>query len=174
MTFRSGKRHRVQESHTSKSVQKLASKLQLFTKNVKVSQSDLRAVDARLITLLMDRAERVSQLLDRLKDSVPYARSKEFAKICHAWSEWVTEIDGKESRGYSKVEAGNSSGGVLIENIFDMDSDLFNMLFAFESSISEMVAKSSYQVPDLENMKQNTDEIIALFNSRQKALESLA
>lgn len=174
MTFRSGKRHRVQVSHTSKSAQKLASKLQLFAKNVKVSLSDLRAVDTRLITLLIDRAEKIARLLEGLENSVPNTKSREFAKICQAWSEWVAEIYDKEFLGYSKVGAGNSSGGVLLENIFDMDSELFNMLFAFESSISEMIAKSSYQVPDLENIKMDTAEIIALFHNRQKSLASLA
>ena len=174
MTFRSGKRHRVQESGKSKSVQKLASKLQLFTKTGKVSQSDLKAVDNRLYSLLSDRVERISQLLDSVGQSVPAAKAREFAKISQEWGKWLTELGSKNSIGYSQITVRNQSGDVLLENLFDMDSELFNMLSAFDNSISEMVAKASYQVPNLEELKQNSTEIIALFHSRKKAIASLA
>ena len=174
MTFRSGKRHRVQESGRSKSVQKLASKLQLFTKAGKVSQSDLKTIDIRLSSLLLDRAERISQLLDSVGQSIPVAKAREFTKISQEWGNWLAEIGSKESVGYSQIGTRNRTGDILLENLFDMDSELFNMLSAFDNSISEMVAKASYQVPNLEELKQNSAEIIALFHSRKKAIASLA
>lgn len=174
MTFRSGKRHRIQESRKSKSVQKLASKLQLFTKTGKVSQSDLRAIDNRLSAQLSDRAERISQLLDSIGQSVPVAKAREFSKISQEWSKWLAEIGSKDSIGYSQIGTRNHTGDVLLENLFDMDSELFTMLSAFDNSISEMVARASYQVPNLEDLKDNSAEIITLFHSRKKAITSLA
>lgn len=155
-------------------MQKLAAKLQLFTKTGRAQQSDLRAIDNRISSLMQDHAEKTLHLLLILKDSVPKTEAKEFANICEEWRKWVSEVNSKETAGYAKVSRTRNAHDGLLERILDMDSKLFSMLSAFNSLLSEMVAKASYEVPDLVVVQSSTSEIASIFYYRQRALASLA
>ncbi len=173
MTFRSGKRHRTKESGRSTSVLKMAAKLQLFTMTGKASQSDLKAIDSRISSLMLDRIEKIRHLLDILKDSVPKTNLREFAKISEEWDKLLAEIVSKEMIGYAQVKTARSISGGMLDKVFDMDSELFNMLSAFNNALSDFITRASYEVPDLEMILRSTYEITTMFYSRQKSLTTM-
>ncbi len=175
MTFRAGKRHKVQESGRSKSVLKLASKFQYFVNTGKISKRDLKAIDDQIYITTLDHAGKVLQLLDQLKEHVPKGKGKEILEqACKSWIEWLAELDSKKKLGYLDLKVGNDeSRGAILDTAIDADTDLFRMLSALNSTLAASVRKASYEVPNSSEILTSVAEILDAYEARKKIISKL-
>ena len=176
LTFRTDKHHKVQESNkSSKNILKLASKLQHFIDTGRATKSDLKAIDEVFRSLLIDQGRRGLQMLEQLQEHVPKSKGKDsLDEACSKWSRWVSSIESAEKEfpaGYANVDPSKIGyQNVLLEEAVDYDSDISRMLVAFNSALADSLRKSSYQIPDGEEINEGASEIIELFNVREKIL----
>jgi len=176
LTFRADKHHKVQESNkSSKNVLKLASKLQRFIDTGKAAKSDLKAIDEVFRSLLIDQGRRGQQMLEQLQEHVPKAKGKDaLSDACITLSNWIRSLESSENNlqtGYANIDPSKIGyQNVLLEEVVDYDSDISRMLVAFNTSLAESLRKSSYEVPDSKEIFQGVQEIIQLFNVREKIL----
>ena len=78
MTFRTGKKHKIQETGKSgRNVLKLASRFQRFLNTGKSSKKDLKEIDDLFSAAIFDQSSTVLQILDQLKDKIPKGPGKE-------------------------------------------------------------------------------------------------
>jgi hypothetical protein len=176
LTYRSGKRHRVQQSSKpTKSVPKLASKLQHFATTGKVPKQDLRAIDDQLNAILLDQTKRAMQLLFQLADRAPKEKkSGSAAKVCDEWANWISLLESKHGLGYSDVKfQRGASHSAILDSIIDEDTDLFSMLSAFNNSLVAKVGKSSYELTDFDEIYSSAKEILETHRNRQKIISRL-
>ena len=176
LTYRAGKRHKTQQSsRAAKSVPRLASKLQRFASTGKVSKQDLRAIDEQLNAILLDQTRKIMKLLDQLKHHSPKEeRSVAMKKVCEDWALWISQIESRNAAGYSNVKLqDDESRAALLESVISADADLFSTLSAFHGWLVEKVGKSSYEIPDFEEIKRSAMEIMEIHSSRQKTISCL-
>ena len=177
MTYRSGKRHKVQQSSKpTKSVPKLASKLQHFATTGRVPKQDLKTIEDLLATILLDRTKKIMQLLDQLADHAPKEKkSGSLAKVCGDWSEWISQLESKRGLGYCNVKYNSRvNHATILESIIDTDADLFSMLSAFNDWLIGKVGRSSYEMPDFDEVHSSAKEIMNTHRNRQKMISRLA
>lgn len=177
MTFRTGKRHRVQESGKStKNVMKLASRLQHFLNTGKASKQDLEAIDSHFIASVSEHGEKILRLLEQLRELMQKTKRRDLAnQVYERWSKWLARLDTENFRGYSSFQSARIDvQNALLESAVDAESDLLGMLNAFNISIAAYVRKSSYELPNVEEISKSTEEILEVFEERQKILERAA
>lgn len=177
MTFRAGKRHRVQESGKStKNVLRLASRLQRFLNTGKASKQDLKAIDAQFISLVSDYGDKILQLLDQLRERMPKTKGRDAVnQTCQRWMKWLDELNSKSRECYSNVQVSRvAAQNALLESVVDAESDFFRMLGAFNSTLDSFVRKSSYELPNAGEISNSVDEILELYNLRQRLLAKVA
>ncbi len=177
MTFRTGKRHKVQESGKStKNVLKLASRLQRFLDTGKASKQDLEDIDAQFIAFVSERGEKILGLLDQLQERMQKTkRSESINQIYEKWSKWLSQLHTADFQGYLSVRGTRiGSQNALLESAVDAESDLLGMLNAFNNSIAAFVRKSSYELPDVEEISRSAEEILEMYEMRQRILSKAA
>jgi hypothetical protein len=177
LTFRTGKRHKVQESgKTGKSVQKLATRLQRFANTGKASKRDLVDIDCQLRNALFEHAKKITRLLDQLSDHASQEKAADLIlRVRSQWSDWLSDLESRDSLGYSDVKFEKQAGqNAILDSIMDADSELFNMLSAFNSALVSNVERSSYQIPDFDQVYSGAIEIIETYQSKQRMLSRLA
>ncbi|MGH2639009.1 MAG: hypothetical protein ACRDF4_06985 [Rhabdochlamydiaceae bacterium] len=177
MTFRTSKRHRVQESSKSqKNVLKLASKLQHFLNTGKASKQDLKAIDSQISQITADQGDKILKLLDQLKEGVAKSKGRDLIQqVCDDWAKWLSSMDSKKSRGYSGVRPEKSdSRNALVEATIEADSEVFRMLSAFNASLALWVRQASHEVPDFKEISSCAHEIIDAHATRQKILAKIS
>jgi hypothetical protein len=175
LTFRTGKRHKVQESGKSKNVLKLASKLQYFVNTGKVSKRDLKQIDNQISLITSDQGGKILELLDELKNRTPKVKGKEtLEQICNDWKNWLAKLDSKEVLGYSDIGVERvETRSAILESAIDSDSDMFRMLSAFHVSLTGWVRKASYEVPNSDEIQTSAKEILDAYQTKQRVLAKL-
>jgi gamma-glutamylcysteine synthetase len=178
LTYRSDKRHKVQESRkSSKNVLKLASKLQRFVVTGKASKQDLRAIDENFRLGLIDQGKKTLQMLDQLREHIPKIRGKDSVEdAIGCWSNWIAHVESHSPlTGYCAINSSKMGfQNVLLEEAIDVDADLVRMMLAFNSSLAMVLRKCSYEVPDTKEIAQSVVEIMDAFGTREKLLNKLA
>ena len=177
MTFRTGKRHKVQESGKStKNVLKLASRLQRFLNTGKASKQDLEDIDAQFVTFVSERGEKILRLLDQLQVGMQKTKRRDSVnQIYERWSKWLAQLDTEDFQGYSTVRRTRiDAQNTLLESAVDAESDLLEMLNVFDISIAAFVRKSSYELPDVEEISKSAEEILEKYELRQRILSKAA
>jgi hypothetical protein len=176
LTYRAGKRHKVQQSsRPTKSLPKLASKLQHFANTGKVPKQDLRAIDDQLNAILLAQTKKIMQLLDQLGDHAPKEKkSGSLPKVCGDWSEWISQLESKHVLGYSDIKYQSSANhAAIMELIIDTDTELFTMLSAFNNWLVAKVGRSSYELADFDEIYSSAKEIADTYRNRQKMISRL-
>ncbi len=174
LTFRTGKRHRVQESGKSKNVLKLASKLQYFINTGKSSKRDLKQIDYQIALIISDQGAKISQLLGELKDRTPKVKGRDALEwTCTDWKNWLTRLDSKDVLGYADISAESEARSAILESAVDSDTDMFRMLSAFNVSLTACVRKSSYEVPNSDEIQTSAKEILDAYQTKQRVLAKL-
>ncbi len=175
MNFRTGKRHKVQESGKSKNILKLAAKLQHFIDTAKASKRDLKEIDNQISFVALDQGRKILQLLEQLKERTPKVKgSDSLEQTCTDWKNWLTELDSKKVLGYSDVGVENGeSRSAILESAIDADTDMFRMLSAFSTSLASLIKKLSYEVPNYKEIQSDSQEILDAYNTRQKIVSKL-
>lgn len=181
MTFRTGKKHKAQEStKAAKNALKLASRFQHFLTTGVASKKDLKEVDERFVSQVSQQSDRILTLLDQLRDIAPKGRERELIDhVCEDWAKWVSTIYSKENLGYSSLKLTDYSTdetiAVLLEGVVDSETHLFQMLFALKSSLSLSVKSSDRLDAKIsEEYVEGTREIMECFQSRQRTLSKIA
>jgi phage terminase small subunit len=173
LTFRTGKRHRVQEKGKSKSVLKLASKLQHFVDTGKASRSDLKEIDNQISLVASDQGRKILQLLEQLKEKTQKGR-RSLEQTCADWSDWLAKLDSKHALGYSDVHVENGEGrSAILESLIDADTDIFRMLSAFSFSSASWLRKASYNTTDFKEIRESALDIMSAYHTRQRILSKL-
>jgi len=179
LTFRTGKKHKIQETGKSgKNVLKLASRFQRFLNTGKSSRKDLKEIDELFSTAVLDQGSAVLQLLDQLKDRIPKTGGKDaIDRTFEGWTKWLTSLKAKENLGYSDLRfmpAEGETQSALLEGAIDAESDLFRSLLAYKSSLAILVRKSGYDVADSKEISEGAEEIYEAFRAKQRILGKMA
>ncbi|MDA4111936.1 MAG: hypothetical protein OK439_05315 [Thaumarchaeota archaeon] len=179
MTFRTGKKHKAQETgKTGRNVLKLASRFQRFLNTGKSSKKDLKEIDDLFSMAVLDQGSSVLQLLDQLKDRIPKTDGKDAIDLTFEnWTKWLASLKAKENLGYSSLRFLASEGetqSILIEGAIDAESDLFRSLHAFKSYLSVTVRKSAYEVSDSKEISTGAEEIFEAYRIKQRILGKMA
>jgi hypothetical protein len=177
LTFRSSKKHKVQEStKVSSNALKLASRFQRFLNTGVGSRKDLRDVDERFMSQLSQQGDKILTLLDQLRELVPKGLPQEaLNQSCEAWAKWLASCDSKENLGYSNLKAsdGGSDGtqGVLLEGVIDAETHLFQMLYAYKVTLTNALKDpDSLDERLIGDISEGAREIMETFQSRQRIL----
>jgi hypothetical protein len=181
LTFRSSKKHKTQEStKLSTNALKLASRFQRFLNTGVGSKKDLKAVDDRFNTQVLQQGDRILTLLDQLKEIASKDSSKDVLdQSCELWAKWLSSLDSKDNLGYSNLRvseaASDGTQGVLVESVIDAETHLFQMLYAFKSALSNAL-KDSDSMDEKASMEisRGAKEIIETYHSRQRILGKIA
>lgn len=177
MNFREEKRHRIRESGKStKNALKLASRLQHFLSTGKVTRQILKDLDAQFISAVSEYGEKIKKSLDQLKDYVPKSKWRDaLEQIDDKWMKWLTGLKSRNCLGYSDIPTTSSKTQIsMIDSVVDTESDLMRMLSAFSVSIVNSIKKSSYELPNIDEISKNVDEILAAYGARQRILMDAA
>ena len=171
MSYRTDKRHRTQETgKVDRSILVLASRLQKFVSTGLSTKKDLKAIDAHLTQFLLKEARKALESLVQLESQIPKTASQEgFGPICASLSAWIAHLVSKEIVGYSDIAA-TKGESALLEQVVDLDSDLATMMIEVNACLSGCIAKSSYEIPDTREITREVEEILDLYNSREKLL----
>jgi len=133
-------------------------------------------VDERFVSQVSQQGDKILTLLDQLRELVPKALSPEVLNLsCEIWAKWLASLDSKENLGYSNLKAsdGGSDGtqGVLLEGVIDAETHLFQMLFAYKTTLSNALKDpDSLDDRGLVDISEGAKEIIETFQSRQRIL----
>ncbi len=177
LTFRADKNRRIQESSkSSRNALKLASRLQRFLVTGKISKKDLEAIDAHYSTLLLGQGKHVFEMLEQLVEHVPRSKGRESLEgACESWRKWVSIIEGGGYLGYSGAfPQRNEFKSALIEEVIDLDTDLSRMIMVFNESLTSTLRKSSYELPDVEEIGETVQEILEIYSTRERTLRKIA
>jgi hypothetical protein len=181
LTFRTSKKHKAQEStKSSKNALKLASKFQKFLNTGIASKKDLKEVDERFVLQLSQQSDRILTLLDQLKEVVPENRGRSIlGQTCELWAKWVASLGSKDNLGYSSLKGPEGSSddtqGILLEAVVDTETHVFQMLYAFKTSLSVLVqTPDSVEQRDCSDVFSSSKEIIESVQSRQRMLAKIA
>ena len=114
------------------------------------------------------------KMIDQLLDHAP--RNEQIAsKMSSEWSNWLAELNPNKQTGYSDVEFEKEDGlSAMLESIMDIDSELFSMLAWFKISLAAKVGRSSYELPNFDEIYSNEREIIEEYSNRQRMFSRLA
>jgi hypothetical protein len=177
LTFRTSKKHKSQEStKASRNALKLASRFQRFLNTGVSSKKDLKDVDERLSLQVKQQGDKILTLLDQLKDvATKGAGQGQLEQAFESWVKWISSLDSKDNLGYSSLKSTDGvkddTLGILLEGVVDAETHLFQMLFAYKSSLSYAIknpdaldAKSSHE------FFESGCEIIETYQSRQRML----
>jgi len=173
LTFRTGKKHKVQESTKSgKNALKLASRFQRFLNTGIASKRDLKEIDDRFISQVSQQGDKVLMLLDQLKEVLSGGRENGgLERTCDIWAKWLSSLNSKENLGYSSVKYREGTENVLLESVIDTETHLFQMLLAFKSTISSALkSPGSFDDKIFSALQEGASEIIEAFQQRQRML----
>jgi len=181
LTFRASKKHKTQEStKAAKNALKLASRFQHFLNTGDATKKDLKEIDERFATQVSQQSDKILTLLDQLREVVPRNNGQEYLfRTCESWSKWVLTLDSRENLGYSNLKLGDGAAdetlGVLLEGVVDSETHLFQMIFAFKSSISSALkVPESLDARSCLDFSEGAKEIMECFQSRQRMLAKIA
>ncbi len=178
MTFRTGKKHKIQEAGKSgRNVLKLASRFQRFLNTGKSSKKDLKEIDDLFSTAISDQGTTVLQLLDQLKDKIPKGTGKEIVDhTFDSWTRWISTLKAKENLGYSNLKlipAEGETQSILLEGVVDAESDLFRSLLAYKSTLGNLVRKSELTTVDFKDVSAGAEEIFEAYRIKQRILSKM-
>ena len=148
MTFRTSKKHKTQESaKLSTNALKLASRFQRFLNTGVGTKKILKDVDDRFYSQVSQQGDKILTLLDQLKEIVSKDVSKDVLdQSCEVWAKWLSSLDSKDNLGYCNLRvseaASDGTQGVLLEGVIDIETHLFQMLFAFKTALSNALKDS--------------------------------
>jgi hypothetical protein len=179
LTFRTGKKHKIQETGKSgRNVLKLASRFQRFLNTGKSSKKDLKEIDDLFSAAIFDQSSTVLQILDQLKDKIPKGPGKETVdRTFDSWTKWLSTLKAKENLGYSSLKlipAEGETQSILLEGAIDAESDLFRSLLAYKSSLANFVRKLEYLEADLKEVSTGAEEIFEAYRIKQRILSKMA
>jgi hypothetical protein len=177
LTFRSGKKHKTQESTKSaKSALKLASRFQHFLTTGSATRKDLKEIDERFKSQFSQQSDRILTMLDQLREVVAGGEAQNLLiQGCEEWARWMAGLDSNESLGYSSVRPGNGESdetlGLLLEGVVDSETNLFQMQFALKASLSSALKNpESLDLRWCQEIARATKDVMAGFQSRQNML----
>ena len=175
LTFRTGKKHKIQETGRSgKNVLKLASKFQRFLNTGKSSKKDLKEIDDLFSAAIFDQGGAVLQILDQLKDKFPRGSGNEMiARSFDIWTKWLANLKARENIGYSNLRllpAEGETQSILLEGAIDAESDLFRSLLAYKATLASLVRKTEYDAADYREISSGAEEIFEAYRIKQRIL----
>jgi len=179
LTFRTGKKHRVQESgKSSKNVLKLASRFQRFLATGVATKKDLKDIDDHFDAMVSQQGDKILTLLDQLKDHTPRGESQDLVeRTCENWAKWLVSLDSKEKLGYSSLKSSgieSETHGLLLESAVDAETDLFRMLVTFRTNLSSLVRNLSDASSVSLDILNGAEQIMEAYELKQKALLRIA
>jgi len=179
LTFRTGKRHKAQETGKSaKNVLKLASRFQRFLSTGVATRKDLKDIDDHFDVLVSQQGDKILTLLDQLKDHASRGEEQEaVARTCEIWAKWLASLDSKGKLGYSSLRTAgieSETHGLLLDSAVDAESDLFRMLLTFKTNLSSLVRNISDFSPVSLDLLSGAEEIIDAYERKQRALVRIA
>jgi hypothetical protein len=178
LTFRTSKKHKTQESSkVSSNALKLVSRFQRFLDTGVGSKKDLKDVDARFFSQVSQQGDKILTLLDQLREITPKKQGpRELDQSCEFWAKWLSSLNSKENLGYSSLKTSegsvDSTQGVLLESVVDIETHLFQTLFAFKSLLSNVLKESLNDKTEAE-ISNSARDIIDTYQTRQRMLGKL-
>jgi hypothetical protein len=165
LNYRSTKGHRVQESGKASktNIPKLASSLQRFLKSGNLATRDLRAIDEQISRQLKEEFSETIESLSQLRDRAPKNGGREIFSGCiKEWSGWLSKVD--TIPGFAAmVETSDINSR---KKMIDVDCEIFNAIISFRNSLRTEIEKSSFEMPNYEEIHRNSQEIFELIRQR--------